>query len=74
LNTAEGGNNNDWRGSRRPVPFVEEICLAKEDLIEFEGTVQELLPDARPIATRHTLHDLAARETIRDPTGGARTR
>jgi len=48
--------------------------LAKEDLIEFEGTVQELLPDARPIATRHTLHDLAARETIRDPTGGARTR
>jgi hypothetical protein len=38
--------------------------LGKGDLIEFEGTVQEFLPDARPIATRHTLHDLAARETI----------
>ena len=32
---------------RRPLPFNEEICLAKEDLIEFEGIVQELLPDAR---------------------------
>lgn len=32
---------------RRPRPFNKEICLAKEDLIEFDGTVQELLPDAR---------------------------
>src|ERR671931_2815272 len=31
----------------RPRPLVQEICLAKEDLIEFEGTVLELLPDAR---------------------------
>jgi translation initiation factor IF-1 len=28
-------------------PFLQEISLAKEDLIEFEGTVLELLPDAR---------------------------
>ena len=34
-------------GAWRPRPLIEEICLAKEDLIEFEGTVQELLPDAR---------------------------
>jgi len=32
---------------RRRRPFNEESCLAKEDLIEFDGTVQELLPDAR---------------------------
>ena len=30
-----------------PLPFLQEISLAKEDLIEFEGTVLELLPDAR---------------------------
>jgi translation initiation factor IF-1 len=30
-----------------PPSFIKEICLPKEDLIEFEGTVQELLPDAR---------------------------
>ena len=30
-----------------PPSLIKEICLAKEDLIEFEGTVQELLPDAR---------------------------
>src|SRR3981189_930308 len=33
---------------RRPPPFLlQEISWAKEDLIEFEGTVLELLPDAR---------------------------
>src|SRR5690348_13633947 len=31
---------------RRPLP-CQESSLAKEDLIEFEGTVLELLPDAR---------------------------
>jgi translation initiation factor IF-1 len=31
---------------RRPFPYGE-YSLAKEDLIEFEGTVMELLPDAR---------------------------
>jgi len=41
------GRNVDTGAPRRPRPFTEEICLAKEDLIEFEGTVQELLPDAR---------------------------
>ena len=30
-----------------PPFLIKEIWLAKEDLIEFEGTVQELLPDAR---------------------------
>ena len=30
-----------------PVPLSLESSLAKEDLIEFEGTVLELLPDAR---------------------------
>ncbi len=31
-----------------PFPFLMEVdSLAKEDLLEFEGTVQELLPDAR---------------------------
>lgn len=29
------------------VSAIEEIALAKEDLVEFEGTVLELLPDAR---------------------------
>ena len=29
------------------LSFHQEISLAKEDLIEFEGTVLELLPDAR---------------------------
>jgi len=30
-----------------PSSFLRETPLAKEDLIEFEGTVLELLPDAR---------------------------
>src|ERR1700730_1746726 len=41
------GRNVDAGVLRRPRPFNEESCLAKEDLIEFDGTVQELLPDAR---------------------------
>src|SRR6516164_5926850 len=31
----------------RPRHFNQEISLAKEDLIEFDGVVLELLPDAR---------------------------
>src|SRR5207253_10183790 len=42
-----GGRNVDAGVLLRPRPFNEENCLAKEDLIEFDGTVQELLPDAR---------------------------
>jgi translation initiation factor IF-1 len=41
---------NDFAGAARwraPPPLIQEIWLAKEDLIEFEGTVLELLPDAR---------------------------
>ena len=34
-------------GGRAPPSLYRETCLAKEDPIEFEGTVLELLPDAR---------------------------
>ena len=33
-------------GARRLRRFLQEICLAKEDLIEFNGVVAELLPNA----------------------------
>jgi translation initiation factor IF-1 len=43
---ATGAHEDDPRGRQRPYPF-EEHLVAKEDLIEFDGTVIELLPDAR---------------------------
>ena len=45
---SSGGDAPASAGSRPPLPDLDGECsLAKEDLIEFEGTVMELLPDAR---------------------------
>src|SRR3954470_14197335 len=44
---SEPGEYLRGRLDGRPPSFLQEISLAKEDLIEFEGTVLELLPDAR---------------------------
>ena len=40
-------STNPAQGRRGAPAHNKENCLAKEDLIEFEGTVLELLPDAR---------------------------
>ena len=46
-------------GSARPI-LESESTLAKEDLIEFEGVVSEVLPDARFRVTLEGGHEVLA--------------
>jgi translation initiation factor IF-1 len=35
------------KASRTPYPIDQELCMAKEELLELDGIVDEVLPDSR---------------------------
>jgi translation initiation factor IF-1 len=37
----------DFPGTSYPYPIDQELCMAKEELLELDGIVDEVLPDSR---------------------------